>query len=911
MDTNICLSSRCSGDVRSPVSSPVFSRDQLFRAVSQGDAGQLDGLLDYLQRHGQRLTDPHFTDERNGKTALLKALLNLKHGVNDTVAVLLDVAERTGDLEALINSSYTDPFYKGQTALHVAIERRSLELVRLLVQKGADVQARASGKFFQRDAGRGFYFGELPLSLAACTNQPDVVSFLMENRHRRADAADADSQGNTVLHALVVVADDSEDNTHAVAHVYDQILVLHRRLQGKGGVRLEDIQNQQNLSPLQLAATLGRLGIFKHMLQREFVDEETRPLSRKLTEWVYGPVRSALYDLSSIDTTQAESVLELIVFGSETPNRPQMLQVEPLRSLLEEKWQNFASRLLLVHFLVYMIYLSIFTMVAFYRKEGQPPFPVEDVPLDYLRTLCELLSVLGAVWFLYKSVSHFRRNPPTPAALRTDGFSDLLFFLQASLLLLAAVLYCCGLRDYLGPMVLSLALAWINVLYYSRGSRRLGVYSVMMQRIILGDMLHFLCVHSVLLFGFSAGKTLNLQSRQTQNPEPSRDSLRSEVQSSGTSFMVLDRRPLRLLKLHSRRLSDGSPITLSSYVNICSSRRFSVHLASCLHRCRVYRGDHRLLVAQLKLKLRANQHQTLPRPDSSRLNDPNTATDFSRSTRRTLDALAPDKVTDWATFKETAFSRAVWLLIFLLHHGPSEVPGLRGVPGVSFSSDHLTDLEYADDTILLSTTCTGAGAGARAGAGPGAGGRSSAAEPFQCRKPSFNELRFTSLELFKFTIGMGDLEFTQQVRSTPVFYVLLSSYVLLTYVLLLNMLIALMGDTVQRTSRQSQDIWNLQRAFTILDMERTLPRWLRTLLQSRLSRMMSLTDEDNHCRTFLRVEETDWRQWRSELHVIREEDPEDHMPEDTPAGTTFNLNLLLRRIRSRGGRRRRDAPAAP
>lgn len=47
----------------------------------------------------------------------------------------------------------------GQTALHVAIERRSFEHVKLLVQKGAGVQAKANGKFFQRHAEMGFYSG--------------------------------------------------------------------------------------------------------------------------------------------------------------------------------------------------------------------------------------------------------------------------------------------------------------------------------------------------------------------------------------------------------------------------------------------------------------------------------------------------------------------------------------------------------------------------------------------------------------------------------------------------------------------------------------------------------------------------------------------------------------------------------
>ncbi|KAL1246814.1 hypothetical protein QQF64_034817 [Cirrhinus molitorella] len=86
---------------------------------------------------------------------------------------------------------------------------------------------------------------------------------------------------------------------------------------------------------------------------------------------------------------------------------------------------------------------------------------------------------------------------------------------------------------------------------------------------------------------------------------------------------------------------------------------------SLVTNCRVYRGaelgntDHRLLVAQLKLKLRANQHtKTQPHLDSSLLSDPNMATNFSCSIRRTFDALATDKVTDWQTFKESVIQSA-------------------------------------------------------------------------------------------------------------------------------------------------------------------------------------------------------------------------------------------------------------
>lgn len=104
-----------------------------------------------------------------------------------------------------------------------------------------------------------FPLGELPLSLAACTNQPDIVSFLMENPYRRADVTDRDSQGNTVLHTLVVIADNTKENTDMIAKLYDEILVQQNKLDKK--VQFVEIENNDGMTPLKLAAKLGKIEV--------------------------------------------------------------------------------------------------------------------------------------------------------------------------------------------------------------------------------------------------------------------------------------------------------------------------------------------------------------------------------------------------------------------------------------------------------------------------------------------------------------------------------------------------------------------------------------------------------------------------------------------------------------------------
>lgn len=85
-----------------------------------------------------------------------------------------------------------------------------------------------------------------------------------------------------------------------------------------------------------------------------------------------------------------------------------------------------------------------------------------------------------------------------------------------------------------------------------------------------------------------------------------------------------------------------------------------------------------------------------------------------------------------------------------------------------------------------------------------------------CTAPTYPSCRDSDtfstflLDLFKLTIGMGDLEMLGSTKYPVVFIILLVTYIILTFVLLLNMLIALMGETVGQVSKESKHIWKLQ-----------------------------------------------------------------------------------------------------
>uniref|UniRef100_A0A8C9XZU7 Transient receptor potential cation channel, subfamily V, member 1 n=1 Tax=Sander lucioperca TaxID=283035 RepID=A0A8C9XZU7_SANLU len=617
--------------------SKTFNIDRLFEAVASRDVRKLDGLHQYLHQNMKKLSDSLCEYQSYGKTALMKALLHLRDGENKTVELLIDISEKMGDIKEFVNAAYTNSYYKGQTALHIAIERRSCSYVKLLISKGADVHAKACGTFFQPHDGPNFYFGELPLSLAACTNQPDMVDFLMENSYQRANATMVDSSGNTVLHALVVVADNTEDNTQFITKMYDRILKTTAKLDLM--LKLEDIENHKGLTPLKMAAKTGKIGLFSHILKREFQESHTKHLSRKFTEWVYGPVHSSLYDLASVDSFEENSVMEILVYGSDIPNRHEMLQLEPLSQMLEEKWKTFAGPMFFFNYVVYILYLIIFTVVAYYRKGGK------------------------VSWLLQT------RKRPKLETLLIDGYYEILFFVQGALFLASAGLYLFGRREYLGLLVLCLALSWVNMLYFSRGDKHMGIYSIMIQKMILCDILRFLFVYIVFLLGFSAAVVTLLM----EPPE-----------KTGRSFLT---------------------------------------------------------------------------------------------------TIAPGS---------------------------------------------------------------------------------------ECVKPYFRSISFTILELFKFTIGMGDMEFTEGYEYKEVFYVLLIGYIILTYILLLNMLIALMNRTVERITMESTSIWKLQRAITILEIEKRLSRCLRKRFRCGVEKNIHTALGDDRRRCF-RVEEVNWNKWNINLGKINED----------------------------------------
>nr|XP_020021898.1 transient receptor potential cation channel subfamily V member 4 isoform X5 [Castor canadensis] len=544
----------------------VFNRPILFDVVSRGSTADLDGLLPFLLTHKKRLTDEEFREPSTGKTCLPKALLNLSNGRNDTVPMLLDIAERTGNMREFINSPFRDIYYRG----------------------------------------------ELPLSLAACTNQPHIVNYLTENPHKKADMRRQDSRGNTVLHALVAIADNTRENTKFVTKMYDLLLLKCARLFPDSN--LEAVLNNDGLSPLMMAAKTGKIG-----------------------------------------------------------NRHEMLAVEPINELLRDKWRKFGAVSFYINVVSYLCAMVIFTLTAYYQPlEGTPPYPYHTT-VDYLRLAGEVITLFTGVLFFFTNIKDlFMKKCPGVNSLFIDGSFQLLYFIYSVLVIVSAALYLAGIEAYLAVMVFALVLGWMNALYFTRGLKLTGTYSIMIQKILFKDLFRFLLVYLLFMIGYASA------------------------------------------------------------------------LVSLLNPC-----------ANMKICNEDRTNCTVPMYPSCR---------------------------DSETFS----------------------------------------------TFLL--------------------------------------------DLFKLTIGMGDLEMLSSTKYPVVFIILLITYIILTFVLLLNMLIALMGETVGQVSKESKHIWKLQWATTILDIERSFPVFLRKAFRSgEMVTVGKSSDGTPDRRWCFRVDEVNWSHWNQNLGIINED----------------------------------------
>ncbi|XP_078511803.1 transient receptor potential cation channel subfamily V member 6-like [Lissotriton helveticus] len=413
----------------------------------------------------------------------------------------------------LINEPMTSTLYEGETALHIAVLNQNLNLVKELIRRGADVASpRASGTFFTHSAYHLLYFGEHILSFAACMGNVEIVRLLIESG---ADLRAQDSLGNTVLHILV-----HQPNKNVSCTMYDLILSYDKGLRG---LHVNKMQNKAGFTPFQLAAKEGNATMFEHLVEK-----------MKKKQFCFGPISYTLYDLTEIDNWALEQSILKLVSSSKRKEACRILDLPPMKELVNMKWCKYGRPYFCILAILYVLYMTCFSLVCanrplkprlnlssnprdmtlFIQKSLQESY---ETPADELRLVGELISVVGAFGILIIKLPGLLRIRDFRFFLDTvaGGPFHLIIVIHGCLVLVILLMRITNTDNEVVPMSSALVFGWCYIMYFARGFEIVGPFTIMLQKMMFGDLLRFLCLMLLVVLGFGTALYVAFQ---TEDP---------------------------------------------------------------------------------------------------------------------------------------------------------------------------------------------------------------------------------------------------------------------------------------------------------------------------------------------------------------------------------------------------------
>ncbi|KAJ8321672.1 hypothetical protein KUTeg_000143 [Tegillarca granosa] len=192
--------------------------------------------------------------------------------------------------------------YNGQTALHIAVARGNYEIAEAILEKDKSLR-KEEPFFFNKEPiherlADGFRFkntivmGQTPLSVAALKGDKRMVDLLIEISH--ADICQKNTLNETIFHSIIRYAAVHPERETDMQVMCDH---LNNKLQVKysHGHPIWFERNQNNLTALQLAASLGTVNMFGFIVNLKDI-------------YCFQAAHDGLFDIKKYDITEIDSV---------------------------------------------------------------------------------------------------------------------------------------------------------------------------------------------------------------------------------------------------------------------------------------------------------------------------------------------------------------------------------------------------------------------------------------------------------------------------------------------------------------------------------------------------------------------------------------------------------------------------
>ena len=498
--------------------------------------------------------------------------------------------------------------HSGLTPLHILVSKDAVEATQHFLWLPSVVKHQhqlnkmlADGNRFKKTN----LMGQTALSAAVLNfSTPLVVSLLDAG----ANLMDKNTRGDTVLHSLVRYANmfpaHREEVVEMMASLQEHILMPKegdQKLWGKRYARkVWFCRNNENMTALQLAATLG-----EHQIVCFIMD----------LQWVYrtlydynGIFETNLYDITEIDTLagqawnqdrfascrsyrgrQVLNNLRKVLCCSRTaaennlcgpPVMEQICEVDiesacniistpVVTKLINDKWATCRVLFYVWGFLhlMEMIFMTIYATHKFrfiddlrnsssVENNSAPIMfgtgPTGKVFID-ISCACFVLQSSFTIYLEFIR-SFVERKPWNLHLIHHNGSYRLILLLKALAMLLDCAWYISSPKtNDRTPIVLSLLLGWWFTTFFLRPFKIFSFFTVMLMRVLLGDMLRFFSIILIELVSFSLVMHLLFQNNFSEPPE--------QFESLPTSFMTMFKLMLGLSEIDV--LSQANPAWLA------------------------------------------------------------------------------------------------------------------------------------------------------------------------------------------------------------------------------------------------------------------------------------------------------------------------------------------------------------